>query len=111
MQDKALFLETFAKPGKKVERPKRNRAANLHAMRCVRRNPNGPERRDDPDRLPRAKGHNSLGSKQELVFRVGMLGDDMTISKVRGNAGDLSKQATLGTAKDALALVQHFLSP
>ena len=80
-------------------------------MRCLRWNPNGPEGRDNPKFLPGAKGHDSLGSKQELMFGVGMLGDEMTVSEVRGYAGDLSQQATLGTAKDALAPVRHLLSP
>src|SRR6266436_576101 len=79
-------------------------------MRSIGGNPHCAERRHDPNALLRAQRHHSARSKQQLVFRMGVLGDHVTVSEVSRYAGYLGNQSPGGSTEYALALVRHFLS-
>ena len=79
-------------------------------MRSIGGNPHCAERRHDPNALLRAQRHHSARSKQQLVFRMGVLGDHVTVSKVGRYAGYLGNKSPAGSTKYALALVRHLLS-
>src|SRR6266851_3509553 len=79
-------------------------------MRSIGGNPHCAERRHDPNALLRAQRHHSSRSKQQLVFRMGVLGDHVTVSEVSRHAGYLGNKSPVGSTKYALALVRHLLS-
>jgi len=74
------------------------------------RNPEGAQGRDHPNGVFGAQSHNALRSKQQLILGVGMFADDVSIGKIGRDACDLSEEAAVARAQDAVALMRHFLS-
>jgi hypothetical protein len=74
------------------------------------RNPNGSQRGHNPYALLRVDGHDSFRSKDQLIFRMEVLGNYVRVVKVMGDAGDLGQCLAFSIENDALALLRHFLS-
>ena len=79
-------------------------------MRGSRGNPNRAQGRDDPDAPFGAHRHDAFRSKDQLVFRVKVRGDDVTVVKFIRDTGDLRQRPYAPVEKDAVALLRHFLS-
>src|SRR5258706_15999790 len=99
-----------AKLWQEIKSSHRNLSGHAYGVRRVRRNPDRTQRRRDPNTLLRAQRHHSARSKQQLVFRMGVLGDHVAVSEVSRYACYLGNKSPLGSTKYALALVRHFLS-
>lgn len=106
----ALSRESPNQPGKEVERTHRNLAGHGHGMRSVGGNPHSAKGRDNPGALRGAKGHDPTRSKNQLVFRMKMFGDEMAVSEVPGNAGHVGMRLAAAIEKDAVTLFRHSLS-
>ena len=79
-------------------------------MGSFRGNPDGAKRGNDPDAVFGMHGHDSMGSEDELIFGMRMLGDMVSASEVIGKCGELSGLAAAAVDQEALTLMRHLLS-
>ena len=70
----------------------------------------GAERGHHPDPLFGANGHHAAGGEDQLVFGMVMLGDDMAVIEVDGDAGHMGQQTPISPRKNTVALLRHYLS-
>jgi len=96
--------------GQEIERPHGDRRGNGDRMGCSGRNPDRPQRRHDPQSVRGAQGHYPPTGVEQLILGMIVLGNYVRSGEVVGDTGRVSQQATAFVAKDAVALLRHFLS-
>jgi len=96
--------------GSEIESAHGNRSGNAHRVGSFRGNPDGAKRGNDPDAVFGMHGHDSMGSEDELIFEMRMLGDMVSASEVIGKCGELSGLAAAAVDQEALTLMRHLLS-
>ena len=93
-----------------VESAHGNRSGNGHGVGSFRGNPNGAKRGNDPDAVFGLHGHDAMGSEDELILGMRMLGDVVRAGEVIGQSGELSGLAPAAVDQEALTLMRHLLS-
>jgi len=96
--------------GSEVESAHGNGSGDGDGVRSIGRDPDGAQRRNDPDAVFGLHGHDAGGSEDELILGMRMLGDVVSADKVIGESGELSGLAAAAVEQEALTLMRHLLS-
>ena len=110
VHDETLSCDDAGQAGKEVEGAHGNGSGHFDGVGRASGDPDGTERRDDPDALPGADCHHAARCEDELVFRMVVLGDELAVLEFDRDAGDLGEQSAFAAGQDAVALFRHYLS-
>jgi len=110
VHNKTFRGEKADEAGSEVQSAHVEGRGNGHRVRSFRGDPNSAERRDDPDAVFGSHGHDAVGSEDELIFGMRMLGDLVWAGKVVGQSGDVGGAAAAAVDQEAVTLLRHLLS-
>ena len=110
IHDEAFPGKPINESRKKIESSHGDQPRYGYRVRRFRGDPDGAHRRDNPDALIGAQGHDALRGEDQLVFGMEMKRDHVSIGKVGGDAGDLGERVAPLVKKDTVALFRHLLS-
>ena len=85
--------------------------AHDDGVRSFRRCPHRTQWRHNPNAFNCLDGRHPFRRKEQLVFKVGMLRDDMAMGKIPRTSGHLREAAAIFIEEKGVARSRHLLSP
>lgn len=110
VHDETLRWKKADEAGSEVQSAHGKGRCDADGVRRFRGNPDGAERRDDPDAVFGLHRHDAVGSEDELIFGVRMLNDVVRAGEVVRQGGDVSGAAAAAVEEEAVTLLRHLLS-